>query len=472
MEEERETTVVESSAEDVASGGGEKAAATGARSETGARVEKTRRRYGSRRRSTTAVVAVVAVAALALVLWWLSRASESGAGRAVPAPRSVAMPEAATGGATVTTTEPTVTLAPEVAARSGIKVEQVGEALAAGEGGAAQVATGVVQANAYKTTPVVSLVGGIVRRVDAELGQNVRRGQAVAVVFSDELAMAQSKYLTALAELDEHHKHHRRTVQLVEIGAASREELEVATTKLKTAESEVAAQRQRLQLLGLTPQRIAALNSPSQISSEVSLPAPVTGTVIERAANPGEVVETNKTILRVADLSTVWVIGQVYEKDLARVRVGSGASVTSDAYPGRVFRGRITYVDPQLDAATRTARARIELQNPGQSLKIGMYVNVAFGALGTAEATAPTVPASAVQNVNNQQVVFLATADPSTFIMRPVRLGPESNGRYPVLEGLLVGDRVVTDGSFMLRAEWLKLHPAGATEGGGQTHRH
>jgi cobalt-zinc-cadmium efflux system membrane fusion protein len=475
MEDEREETVVETSEEVAPGPDGERPAARPA-VETETRVEGVRRRGAPPRRNkaaVVAVVAVVAVAALALVVWWLSRAGGGGAGRVVPAPRSVSAPGAATEGVPLTTAEPTVTLAPEVAARSGIKVEQVGEALSAGEGAAGQLATGVVQANAYKATPVVSLVGGIVRRVDAELGQHVQRGQTVAVVFSDELATAQSKYLTALAELDEQQKRHRRTVQLVEIGAASREELEVATTRLKSAESEIASLKQRLLLLGLTPQRVTALRSPAQVSSEVALPAPVSGTVIERAANPGEVVEMNKTLLRVADLSSVWVIGQVYEKDLARVSVGSGASVTSDAYPGRVFRGRVTYVDPQLDPATRTAQARIELPNPGQALKIGMYVNVRFGALGGAEATAPTIPASAVQNVNNQQVVFLATPDPNTFIMRPVRLGAESNGRYPVLEGLFVGDRVVTEGSFMLRAEWLKLNPGGSqTQPQAPQHRH
>ena len=102
------------------------------------------------------------------------------------------------------------------------------------------------------------------------------------------------------------------------------------------------------------------------------------------------------------------------------------------------------------------------MHNPGQTLKIGMYVNVAFGATGAAEATVPTIPAAAVQNLGGRQVVFLATTDPSIFIMRPVRLGPESNGRYPVLEGIFVGDRVVTEGSFMLRAEWLKLNPGGS----------
>jgi cobalt-zinc-cadmium efflux system membrane fusion protein len=322
------------------------------------------------------------------------------------------------------------------------------------------LATGVIQANAYRTTPVVSLVGGIVRHVDVELGKEVKRGQTIAVVFSEELATAQSRYLTALAQLEEHHKHHRREAQLVEIGAASREEFEQATTQLRTAESEVAAQRQKLLLLGLTPQRIDQLSTSSQISSEVNLPAPASGTVVSRSANPGEVIAANKEIARVADLSSVWVIGQVYEKDLGRVRVGNGATITNDAYPGRVFRGRIAYVDPSLDQATRTAQVRIELANPGQALKIGMYVNVAFAAMAGAPLTTPVVPKDAVQNINNQPVVFVATKDPNAFVLRPVRLGPESNGRYPVLEGLSIGERIVTEGSFLLRAEWVKMNLA------------
>ena len=173
-----------------------------------------------------------------------------------------------------------------------------------------------------------------------------------------------------------------RTIKLVEIGAASREELEVSSTKLRNDESEVANLRQKLLLLGLSSQRIASLNSSSQISSEVNVPAPSSGTVTSRSVNPGQVIEANKELMRVTDLSTVWVVGQIYEKDLATIRVGSGANITSDAYPGRVFRGRISYVDPKIDPATRTAQVRIELANPGQVLKIGMYVNIAFAALG------------------------------------------------------------------------------------------
>jgi membrane fusion protein, heavy metal efflux system len=411
-----------------------------------------------RRINRTVIVAVaglVLIIAVAIAGWMLLRSRSGGAGRPVPAPRD--MPTEQT--PTPKTEESTITIAPEVMQRAGIKIEPVGEQVASEIAGSA-VTTGIVQANAYRASPVVSLVGGIVRRVNAELGQTVVRGQTMAVIFSDELAQAQSRYLTAQADLEEHHKHHARTMKLVEIGAASREELEQATTKLRSAESELASQRQRLLLLGLSSQRISSLRSSEQVSSDVSLPSPVNGTVISRSANPGEVIQADKEILRVADLSSVWVIGQVYEKDLGRIKVGSGASISSEAYPGRVFRGQVSYVDPTLDPATRTAQVRIELANPGQTLKIGMYVNVAFAALGEAESTVAVVPTNAVQNINNQQVVFVASKEANVFAMRRVRLGPEANGRYPVLEGISVGDRIATQGSFLLRAEWLKFHPS------------
>ena len=400
--------------------------------------------------ATVAIVGIAAVAVLAWLLW------PSRAGKPVPAPRSVSFGESSSP-QTATTGEQKLTLSPEQLRRADLKIETVGERPAPDAMG--QMTTGVVQVNGYKETPVVSIVGGIVRGVKAELGQNVKRGETVAVVFSNELAEAQSRYLSALAALDEHHRHHLRTQRLVEIGAASREELEMANTKYRDAESEVARLREKLLLLGLSPQRIDSLNSTSQISSEISVPSPASGTITSRTVNSGEVIEATKELMRVTDLSSVWVVGQVYEKDLASIHVGSGANITSDAYPGRVFRGRISYVDPKIDPATRTAQVRIELANPGQALKIGMYVNLAFAALGAAEKTTPVVPKDAVQSIGNQQFVFVTTEKPNEFILHPVRLGAESNGFYPVLEGLNAGERIVTNGSFLLRAEWLKQHP-------------
>jgi membrane fusion protein, heavy metal efflux system len=396
-----------------------------------------------------AVIAIVVVVVIAAWLLWPKQG-----GKPVPAPRSVSFEESPRN---PTAGEQKLTLTPEQVRTAQLKIETVGERPSSEAAG--QVATGVVQANTYKETPVLSQVGGIVRSVSAELGQNVRRGQRVAIVFSNELADAQSRYLAAVAALDEHHRHHLRTVKLVEIGAASRQDLEMATSQYREAESNVANLRQKLLLLGMTAQLIDSLNSTSQINSEVTVPSPSSGSVTSRTVNPGEVIEANKELMRVTDLSTVWVVGQVYEKDLATVRVGSGASISSDAYPGRVFRGRVSYVDPKIDQATRTAQVRIELANPGQIFKIGMYVNVAFGALGIGEKTTPVVPKDAVQTVGNQQVVFVATDKTNEFTLRPIHLGPETNGFYPVLEGVNASERIVVQGSFLLRAEWLKQHP-------------
>lgn len=475
-----------------------------------------------------AAMGVLAVAALG---FWFFRNRETG--QIVQPPRTVTFGDN-TNGQPDMTAEQTITIPPDQVEKIGLKIESVGETLSSEAMTVA--ATGVIQPNAYKETPVISLLGGVLRSVSGELGQNIGRGQSVAVIFSDELAASQSRYLAlqteaqtarqnydrmaklvkispssnaevdqalaalkiANAELEEHHKHHARTAKLLEIGAASREEYEMATTKLKTgeanviqaknrydravqvaeinpvsrgefeqaavkrqtAESDLATAKQRLLLLGLSSQNVNSLRSPSQITSEIALTSPVTGTITKRDVNQGEVVEANKELMRVTNLSNVWAIAQVYEKDLALLRSGSGASVTTDAYPGKLFRGHVTYIDSNIDQATRTAQVRVELDNPGQLLKIGMYVNVAFGSMGTAERTMPLIPKAAVQDMNDKQVVFVATDKPNVFIVKQVRLGKENNGQFTVIEGLNVGDRVVTEGSFLLRAEMLKQHPA------------
>ena len=489
----------------------------------------------ARRRMHPGLIAalILAIVVVFLLVWYFVGSSGE-AGRPVPAPRS-SMADTPV----ETPANRTLTLSPEQVQNAGITIETVGEQLSNESGETS--ATGTVEANAYKQTPAVALVGGIVRRVVPELGANVGAGQTVAVIFSDEFAQTQSRYISlqtetenarrnyertqrlisinqpgrselegaakqrkaAEASLNEMRNRYERTVRLVRIGAASREELEQDTTKLRTAEAEVdearlretrasqllpisnevrsaseealnklrsaetelASTRQRLILYGMPAGRINALRSASQVTSEISVPAPASGTVTARAVNVGEVVNTGKELMRITDLSTVWVIAQVYEKDLARFRVGGGASVTSDAFPDRLFRGHVTYIDPQLDQTTRSAKVRVELSNPNRELRIGMYVRVAFAATGSSERTVPVVPAGAVQNINGQQTVFVSTADPNVFELRPVRLRSENAGRYQVLEGLTVGDRVVTNGSFMLRAEWLK-----ANQGSEHTH--
>src|SRR5262249_53283747 len=158
------------------------------------------------------------------------------------------------------------------------------------------------------------------------------------------------------------------------IGAASREDLEQHTARLESMRALLAAQRQQLIQLGMTPRQVAAFKTPDQVDSVIQVPAPISGTVISRTVNSGEVVATGKELFRVADLSTVWVLGQIYEKDLATVREGTPAVITTPAYPARTFNGRVSYIDPRIDPQTRTAQVRIEVPNPQRILRISMYV--------------------------------------------------------------------------------------------------
>lgn len=487
-------------------------------------------RVPARRRIHPAVLAGGGIVAVLVVLLasWLFFGGGGEAGRPVPAPR-MPIGEAPMADAIV---NQTLTLSPEQFANAGIMIETVGEQLSTESFETS--ATGTVEANAYRQTPAIAVAGGILRRVIPVLGDTVRAGQTVAVIYSDEFAQVQSRYIALLTEaenarrnyqralslvtinqpgrseleqatkqrraaeaaLSEMRNRFERTTRLITIGAASREELDQDTTRLRTAEAEVeearqreqraqrllpispevrgaseealnrlrtaetelASTRQRLILFGMPSARVNSLRSASQIAAEISVPAPASGVVTARSVNPGEVVEANKELLQVTDLSSVWVIAQVFEADLGRMRVGSGGSITSEAFPNEIFRGTISYIDPQIDPATRTAKVRIEVANSGQRLKLGMYVRVAFGALGQAERTVPVIPSSAVQSLGGQQIVFLPTADPNVFELRPVRLGEEVNGKRPVFEGLTVGDKVVTNGSFTLRAEWLKVN--------------
>lgn len=492
----------------------------------------------TKRRIHPAAIAGAGIAGALLILfavWYFGFRGDGDAGKPVPAPRSTSMDDVSKG---EPATGQTITISAEQRAASGIDIEPIGEQLAADVGLTA--ATGVIEANAYKNTPVLPLVGGLVRSVNAELGQNLNKGQTVAVVYSNEFAETQSQYVSLLTESENARKNYERTKKLVDlnhagasevfaaerkmkaaeaalvemqkryqrtnrlivIGAASREELEQDTTKLRSAEAEatearnmydhavqfldinpeakaqneealnklrsaegqLAAMRQRLILFGMPDRAIASLRSPSQVRSELAVPAPISGTVTSRTVNIGEVVEANKELFRITDLSTVWVIAQVFEKDLPRLRVGSGASVTTNAFGERLFRGHVTYIDPAIEQTTRTAKVRIELANPDKVLKLGMYVNVAFASMGQSQRTVPVIPTSAVQNIGGKTIVFVATNDPNVFELRPVRLGGEVSGKFPVIEGAQVGDRIVTTGSFMLRAEWLKTHQGDAVQ--------
>jgi cobalt-zinc-cadmium efflux system membrane fusion protein len=316
---------------------------------------------------------------------------------------------------------------------------------------------GIVKPDEYREVHVTPIADGIVRQVPVVLGDHVRSGQPLAVIFSSELAEAETQYLAYLAELDAEHKKLQRTQNLVRLGAASQQEEEEVTATHAAHEAHVRAALERLKLLGAGERQIAALKEAEQIDSNVTVPAPIDGVVLTRMANLGLVVNKAQELFTVADLSSVWVMASLNEKDFAAVQVGLAARITTPAYAGRVWNGRVAYIDPQVDPNTRTAQARIEVANSRESLRLQMYVDVEFtsrGAVGTA------VPDAAVQSIGDRQFVFLPIKDnEGSFAMRLVRLGPAANGYYAVLEGLKPNDEVVTEGSFILKAEGVRQHP-------------
>jgi RND family efflux transporter MFP subunit len=399
-------------------------------------------------------IALLVVGALAGVTWTERHSRGQPAGRAgtsvgstdVPANRGDAQIDEAV----------EVSLTPEAVERAEIKTAAARQAAAS----ATVTVPGTIMSNAYRDTKVNALVGGVVRQVIVELGTVVTRGQPLTVIFSAELAEAQMKYLAMQAMLNADHQKLERTQKLATLGAASRQELEEITAIHTGHETEVAGARQRLMLLGLGPDDVSRLTDASHVVSEVTVRAPAAGVVIARGVNPGQVVSAGQELFTVTDLGTVWAIGDLYEKDFPAVRVGSEATVTVPVSTGAPLRGRVAYIDPRVDPATRTAKVRVEVPNKGGDLRLGMYVSVSFETRSGGHVT--LVPRNAVQSVGNRNVVYvLVKGGEGRFAERTVKLGAALGESLEVLDGVKPGELVVTAGSFFLRAE------AGRTRSGG-----
>ncbi|HXG03543.1 MAG TPA: efflux RND transporter periplasmic adaptor subunit [Candidatus Binatia bacterium] len=407
-------------------------------------------------------LALLVVGAVAGAVWVERRvANEAGrtaaSGVAGSTPGTAGSGETGQAGGTPAEEILEVVLTPEALQRAGVKTAEVRRQTA----GPVLTVPGTVTSNAYRETKVNALVGGVVRQVGVELGSVVERGQPLAVIFSAELAEAQMKYLSARAMLQAEAQKLERTRRLAELGAASRQELEEVAAGHAARETEAAAARQRLLLLGLPAERVAQLEHASQVVSEVTVAAPASGTVVARMVNPGQVVGAGQELFVVTELGSVWIIGDLYEKDFPAVRVGTPASIIVPSFPDLSLRGRVAYIDPRLDPATRTAKVRVEVPNRDGHLRFGMFVTVGFQT-GGGQPRTMVVPSSAVQVIGERAVVYVAVeGEEGKFAERPVKLGQQIGELIEVLEGLKPGERVVTEGSFFLRAEAARARSGG-----------
>ena len=280
-------------------------------------------------------------------------------------------------------------------------------------------------------TQVTVKTSGWVREVFVDsIGRPVRKGEPLFTLYSPDLLATQDEYLLAV----------RAQVQL----AAS----PLAEVKAN-AGSLVASSRERLRLWDVTDLQIATLERRGTAEPVLTVYAPASGIVLAREALPGKYVEPGTTLYEVADLSTIWISADIYESEVAAVRLNQPASVTFAAYPGTTFRGTVTYIYPTMNAEARTVRVRLELPNPGLKLKPGMFGNVT---LRTDAANTLVVPKEAVLETGLRQLVFLDQGQ-GRYEPASVKLGRRSQDSVEVIEGLKEGDRIVTSANFLLDAE-------------------
>ncbi len=331
--------------------------------------------------------------------------------------------------------------------------------------------TGSVTPDESRVAHVRPLARGVVETIAVSLGSRVTQGQALLTYDNIELGQLVGEYLmerAALRQAETNREVKRtsldRAESLIKIEAIARQELDVRRAEFTNAEAAVSSGQARvsrveeqLHRFGLSEADLKALapdaqEVPHRASSHSTLRAPFAGVITKFDVAVGEVVESDKEVFTVADISTVWVLADVYEKDLTKVTRDGSVAIKVDAYPDRTFTGRITHVSDLIDPATRTARVRCVVENKDGALKLDMFAKVLLGT--TEERQALTVPSDAVQQVDNQSIVFVRKTA-TQFERRTVQVGRRSAGLVEILGGLDAGQTVVGKGSFYLKTALL-----------------
>ena len=308
--------------------------------------------------------------------------------------------------------------------------------------------TGAVAYNAFKTTPVISQVGGPVTRILIVPGQHVKEGEPMLEVTSPDYSQLLDTYLKAADSFRLADRNYARAKDLYDHHAIAERDLQQAESDRTQAQADLNAAEQGMKILGIkNPQDLANANAPS--SAEIPVLAPISGEVVERLVSPGQVIQAGQTqAFTISDMSTVWILANVYQADLAYIHEGDDVVVTTDAYAD-MFHGKISYVSPALDPNTRTLQARIVVDNKGEKLKRDMYCVVTVTAGRIANAIA--VPDAAVlRDEENQPFVYIASGN-NQFGKRPVDIGESQNGQTQITKGLAAGDRIAANGSLFLQ---------------------
>jgi len=307
--------------------------------------------------------------------------------------------------------------------------------------------TGAVAYNAFNTTPVITQVGGPVTRILVTPGEHVKKDQPLLTVSSPDYSLLFASYLKAKDTFRVADKNYDRAKDLYEHNAIAERDLLQAESDRIQAQADLNAALLGMKILGI-PDPEKLINAPS--SSEIPLLSPIGGEIVERDVSPGQVLTAGTTqAFIISDMKDVWVLANVYQSDLAFVKVGDDVVIQTDSYAGTSFHGKISFVSPAVDPTTRTLQARIVVDNPGEKLKNNMYVTAVVTA-GSVQNAIAVPDSSVLRDDENQPFVYIEN-NSNQFGRRSVEIGQTENGTTQVLSGLAPGDKIAGNGSLFLQ---------------------
>ncbi|MGZ5052184.1 MAG: efflux RND transporter periplasmic adaptor subunit [Methylobacter sp.] len=292
-------------------------------------------------------------------------------------------------------------------------------------------------------------VAGRITETQAILGQEVRKGEQLAILNSTELGLAQSAYLKTSAQVSLRRLAVQRAKRLLASDVIAAAELQERESTLNEAEVDLRTAADQLRALGMTDRDLARLIKEQKIHSQLPITASIEGTIVERNVTVGQVVQPSDALFTVADLSQVWVVAEIPEQQASWAHEGDEALFTIASLPGEELSGRLTYVADMVNPQTRTLTVRMALANPQRIFKPNMLATLVIRKQGVQDLV---LPDSAVLRVNDKDHVFVETA-PEQFQLRPVQLGIRYGDVRRVLGGLKPGDKVVVEGAFHLNSE-------------------
>jgi cobalt-zinc-cadmium efflux system membrane fusion protein len=317
---------------------------------------------------------------------------------------------------------------------------------------------GELRVDADRHAEVAPPIAAQVLAIHASLNESVSRGEVLVELRSVELGRARAAHLSAEARVELARQTLDRKRSLASERIAPRREVEEAEAALKAAEAELRAAAAALASLGAPPE------PPGEDPSRFELRSPIAGVVLERRAVVGQQADPSEALFEIADLESLWLVVQAFERDAARVRQGAPARIRFPALPGRTFEGRVDQIGLQVDGTSRTVPIRLTLRNSEGLLRPGMSATAAVD-LGGDGVRIAAVPAASLQRLEERWVVFLPREE-GAFEIRAVGRGRDLGGETEVVSGLVPGETVVVEGAFLLKAE------ADKARGASEAHEH